>query len=89
MRSDAGSVSEERSVGLAPIETKKDGAKLKQYAGVILRYVAKIDDPKPEDVDRRFIVQVYLECSTIYTHILYIIYIYIAFFNFKTFSCIR
>ena len=59
------SLSEERSVGLAPIEVKKDGQKLKMYAGVILRYLARIDDPKPEDVERRFIVQAHLEDDTI------------------------
>jgi len=51
--------------GLIGTETEKDGIKLQLFQGVILRYLAKIRDPKPEDVARRFIIQVHLEDDTI------------------------
>ena len=51
--------------GLIGTETEKDGVKLQLFAGVILRYMAKIRDPQPEDMNRRFIIQVHLEDDTI------------------------
>lgn len=48
------------AIGLAS-EMPRDGAKMVQHSGVILRYVAKLDNPKIEDVNRRFILQIYLE----------------------------
>jgi hypothetical protein len=51
--------------GLIGEERVKDGLKMQTFSGIILRYVAKIMDPKPEDVQRRFIIQVHLEDDTI------------------------
>ena len=48
------------AIGLAS-EVPKDGAKMVAHSGVILRYVAKLDNPKIEDVNRVFIIQIYLE----------------------------
>jgi hypothetical protein len=53
------------SEGLIGEETEKDGAKLQMYGGIILRYMAKICDPQPEDIQRRFVIQVHLEDDTI------------------------
>jgi len=50
---------------LIPLPPHKDGAKLKAYQGMILRYVATIENPKPADMSRSFIVQVLLEDDTI------------------------
>jgi hypothetical protein len=52
------------SVGVAS-EAKKDGQKATMNAGIILRYVAKLDNPKREDVNRTFIIQIYLEDDSI------------------------
>lgn len=62
--SDAAVVPED-CVGMMAIglqsEVPRDGEKLVKYSGMILRYVAKLDNPKIEDVDRVFIIQIYLE----------------------------
>jgi EF-hand domain-containing protein 1 len=48
------------SIGLAS-DVPRDGQKMVQYSGIILRYVAKLDNPKIEDINRVFILQIYLE----------------------------
>lgn len=52
------------SVGAASGE-KKDGQKATLNAGIILRFVARMDKPKREDVHRVFIIQMYLEDDNI------------------------
>jgi len=51
--------------GLIGEIVEKDGIKFNLFQGVTLRFLAKICDPKPEDVQRRFIIQVHLEDDTI------------------------
>jgi hypothetical protein len=51
--------------GLIGEEKTKDGAKLALFLGIQLRFMAKIANPKPEDVQRRFVIQVYMEDDTI------------------------
>lgn len=59
----------EECVGMNTIglqsEVPRDGEKLVKYSGMILRYVAKLDNPKIEDVNRVFIIQIYLEDDNI------------------------
>ena len=66
--SDAAVVPED-CVGMMAIglqsEVPRDGEKLVKYSGMILRYVAKLDNPKIEDVNRVFIIQCYLEDDNI------------------------
>ena len=50
---------------LIPLPPHKDGAKLKTYQGMILRYLATLDSNKPADQSRTFIIQVHLEDDTI------------------------
>lgn len=48
-----------------PTQPPKDGAKMKMLQGVVLRFLAILQDPKPADVTRKFIIQVHLEDDTI------------------------
>lgn len=48
-----------------PTHPPKDGAKLKSLQGLVLRYLANLNDPKPADITRKFIIQVHLEDDTI------------------------
>lgn len=50
---------------LMPLPPHKDGAKLKAFQGMILRYQATLDNPKASDRSRSFIIQVHLEDDTI------------------------
>lgn len=50
---------------LQPGPPSKDGAKLERFQGMILRYIATMENPKPEDITRSFIIQVHLEDDTI------------------------
>lgn len=50
---------------LIPLPPHKDGAKLKLYQGMILRYLATLDSTRAADESRTFIVQVHLEDDTI------------------------
>ena len=50
---------------LQPSAPSKDGAKAQLYQGMILRFAATMENPKPEDLSRKFIIQVHLEDDTI------------------------
>eukprot|EP01038_Epipyxis_sp_PR26KG_P005136 gene5136-7153_t len=50
---------------LIPSVPMKDGMKAKMYQGMILRYNAKLANPKEADRSRSFIIQVHLEDDTI------------------------
>lgn len=53
------------SGSLMPKPPKKDGLKLKLYAGQMLRFRIKFSQPKPVDADREFILQIFLEDDTV------------------------
>jgi hypothetical protein len=50
---------------LIPSAPHKDGAKLKAYQGMILRYLATLDSEEPANLSRKFIIQFHLEDDTI------------------------
>eukprot|EP00596_Hydrurales_sp_CCMP1899_P010197 CAMPEP_0119044362 /NCGR_PEP_ID=MMETSP1177-20130426/30912_1 /TAXON_ID=2985 /ORGANISM="Ochromonas sp, Strain CCMP1899" /LENGTH=594 /DNA_ID=CAMNT_0007014377 /DNA_START=123 /DNA_END=1904 /DNA_ORIENTATION=+ len=50
---------------LQPKSIRKDEAKLRKYQGMILRYFSSIKNPKSEDIQRKFIISIYLEDDTI------------------------
>jgi len=52
-------------LSLRPKPPKKDIISLMQNAGKILRFEAKLEDAQIEDVDRRFIIGVYLTDNTV------------------------
>jgi len=53
---------------LIPKPPKKDFNKLFQHSGKILRFKAKFAAPKPEDVDRVFVISYYLEDDCMAIH---------------------
>jgi Ca2+-binding EF-hand superfamily protein len=53
---------------LVPKMPQKDFKKLFQHSGKILRFKAKFSEPKPEDVDRVFVISFYLEDDCLAIH---------------------
>mmetsp|Transcript_33036 Transcript_33036/g.98182 ORF Transcript_33036/g.98182 Transcript_33036/m.98182 type:complete len:749 (+) Transcript_33036:71-2317(+) len=53
---------------LVPKVPKKDFQKLFQHSGKILRFKARFANPKPEDVDRIFVISFYLEDDCVQIH---------------------
>merc|ERR1712151_1075397 len=53
---------------LIPKPPQKDFNKLFVHDGKILRFKAKFADPKPEDVDRVFVISFHLEDDTLSIH---------------------
>ena len=50
---------------LVPTAPKKDGIKLRNFQGMILRFFAKLVGVRSEDEERSFIVQIFLEDDTV------------------------
>jgi hypothetical protein len=50
---------------LVPTAPKKDGAKLRNFQGMILRFFAKLEKVRSEDEERTFVVQLFLEDDTV------------------------
>jgi len=50
---------------LIPPVPHKDGAKQKLYQGMVLRFCASVENPKPADKTRCFIIQIFLEDDTL------------------------
>merc|ERR1719487_3218201 len=55
-------------LSLIPKQPKKDFIKLFKNSGKVLRFTAKFVDPKPEDVDRRFVLNFHLFDDTLSIH---------------------
>jgi Ca2+-binding EF-hand superfamily protein len=53
---------------LVPKQPQKDAVKLFAHSGKVLRFKAKFNKPKPEDVDRLFVVSYFLEDDTLSIH---------------------
>ena len=51
-------------INLVPKKTKTDLSLFLKHTGQVLRFTAKIADPKMEDMDRRFTIAFYLEDDT-------------------------
>eukprot|EP00933_Yihiella_yeosuensis_P005802 TRINITY_DN110391_c0_g1_i1.p1 TRINITY_DN110391_c0_g1~~TRINITY_DN110391_c0_g1_i1.p1 ORF type:complete len:748 (+),score=182.32 TRINITY_DN110391_c0_g1_i1:97-2340(+) len=53
---------------LIPKPPKKDFVKLFRHEGKVLRFKARLSDPKPEDRDRIFVISYYLQDDTVSIH---------------------
>jgi Ca2+-binding EF-hand superfamily protein len=53
---------------LVPKQPQKDFVKLFEHTGKVLRFKAKFNRPKPEDVDRLFVMSYFLEDDTMSIH---------------------
>jgi Ca2+-binding EF-hand superfamily protein len=53
---------------LVPKQPQKDAVQLFEHSGKVLRFKAKFSKPKPEDVDRLFVVSYFLEDDTLSIH---------------------